>query len=99
MTKIERVENFDEEQRRLEERLRSNQFADVYEIVITKKGYDLFESRREHVVLTEDKDGNKEYGYSPMYPEIRQSAEKTILKQVINELDITAVVKAVNGIN
>jgi hypothetical protein len=34
-----------------------------------------------------------------MYPEICQSAEKTILKQVMNELDITAVVKAVNGIN
>jgi hypothetical protein len=44
MTKIERVENFDEEQKRLEERLKSKQFADVYEIVITKKGYDLFES-------------------------------------------------------
>ena len=46
--------------------------------------------------VSTDADGNSEYGYTPEIIK-KQTVETTVYRQVIDEIDLFAVIKAVNN--
>ena len=70
-----------------------------YTIKITHEREEIRRTRRQWKPTgKKDKDGNDEYDYTPQVEELRM-VQYTKLEQAVDELDLTAVIKAINGID
>lgn len=68
-----------------------------YTITIQQEREETRLTGREWQVLKQDADGKPERGYTPQVEE-RRIVKVTVLEQTVDELDIVAVIKAINGI-
>lgn len=93
-----KIENYQELVNDLYKAIEDNGGAESYFISIRKKTKGVYPNEGKWVTLkdaTETEPAQK--GYAPTVPVIRESSE-SIFEQTVTELDLTEVVKAVNGI-
>ena len=68
-----------------------------YEITIKKSEIREEPAGKTWNKVSTDADGNSEYGYTPEIIK-KQTVETTVYRQVIDEIDLFAVIKAVNDV-
>lgn len=67
----------------------------MYKVVISKITLEKVDTR-DYEVIGKKEDGGNAYGYVHDYEE--KDVERKVLEQLVEELDINAVIKAVNGL-
>jgi hypothetical protein len=97
MTTDNRVEDFQAIVDRLHVQIEKDGDGVTYEVVISKCQKAVNEQSGNHCILSESGTGEKLYGYAKSYPVIKNH-ESVIFRQTVHKLDLSEVVKAVNGI-
>lgn len=67
----------------------------MYKVVISKITLEKVDTR-DYKIVGKEEDGENNYGYVHDYEE--KDVERKVLEQLVEELDINAVIKAVNGL-